>query len=180
LDIKSDFYDNNKQINVRTNEALNNSVIDIELETILDTVLQAESSTTYPQIIENTECQINMTVLQKSVDSTANDSFNTSILQKFSEHSNINISDINITDTISNSTIMNDKIPAKNTSISTSFYGDTELDMTLTDFSDLNEVKSSIVNNNTELYCNNHQVAHVLQNTDIYTFIYYILIHFFF
>jgi len=87
LDTKSDFYDNDKQTNVRTNETLNSSVVDTELETILDTVLQAESSITYPQIIENTECQINMTVLQKSMDSTANDSSNTSILQKSSEHS---------------------------------------------------------------------------------------------
>jgi len=85
-------------------------------------------------------------------------------------NSNINISDINVTDTISNSnsTTMNDKIPTKNKSISTFSYGDTELDMTLTD---LNEVKSSIVNNNSELYCNNHQIAHVLQNTSIYIYI---------
>jgi len=112
-----------------------------------------------------------MNVLQKSMDSTADDSFNTSILQKSSEHSNINISDINITDTISNSTTMNDKILAKNKSIFTFFYENTELDTTFTDFSDLNEVKFSIMNNNSKLYCNNHQVAHVLQNTGKYIYI---------
>lgn len=168
LDIKSDFCYSDKQTNVITNETLKSSVSD-----------EVESSRKFPRIIENKKCKVNMTVLQKSVASTADDSFNTSILQESLQFSDTNISDINIsdinifdinvTDTVNNIREMNDKIPTENKFISAAVYRDSELDTTSVTLSDLNEVKSLIVNNG-ELYCNNPQVANVSKNTGIYIY----------
>lgn len=162
LDVESDFQFNDKfQTNVITNENLKSSALEIK------------SSKKYPQIIENKECKINMTILPKSMDSTADSSLNISISEKSLEFSDINTSDINISDInvidINNSKEMNYKILAENKSMSTSVYRDTELDTALVTLHGLNEVKSSTVNDNGELNYNNSQVANVSQNTGIYT-----------
>ncbi|XP_067210123.1 uncharacterized protein [Linepithema humile] len=165
LDVESDFYYNDKfQADITTNKNLKSSVLD-----------QTKSSRNYPRIIENKKCKINMLVLPKSMDSTADSSFNTSILEKSLELSDINISDINISDInifdtnvtdTNNSKKTNHEILAQNKSMFTSVYGETDLDTTLITLCGLNEVKSSIVNNNGELCYNNPQVANVSLNTD--------------
>lgn len=170
LDVESDFYYNDKfQADITTNKNLKSSVLD-----------QTKSSRNYPRIIENKKCKINMLVLPKSMDSTADSSFNTSILEKSLELSDINISDINISDInifdtnvtdTNNSKKTNHEILAQNKSMFTSVYGETDLDTTLITLCGLNEVKSSIVNNNGELCYNNPQVANVSLNTGIYTYI---------
>jgi len=156
LDTESDFSYNNSQT-VISNKNLKISELD-----------QTESSRK-PRIIENKKCKINMNILPKCMTPAIADiSFNTSILEEFSELSDINISDIhisdiNITDTNNNKEMINE-IQTETESISTAVYGDTELDTTLVTLCDLNEVKSSIAKNNCELYYNS-QIANVSQNT---------------
>lgn len=164
LDVESDFHYNNElQTNAITNENLKSYVLD-----------ETKFSRNYPRIIEDKKCKINMTILPKSMDSTADSLPNISILEKALELSNINVTDTNNSTNFSTSLIINNskemihKILAENKSVSTSVCGNTELDSTLVTFCDLNEVNNfSTVNNNGESYYNNPQIANISQNTGI-------------
>ncbi|XP_029170335.1 uncharacterized protein LOC114940025 isoform X2 [Nylanderia fulva] len=79
LDVKSDFHNDKLQSNVITNENLQSHTLD-----------KTKSSKNYPRIIEDKKCKINMTILSKSSDTTANSSCNTSIL------GNLELSDVNL------------------------------------------------------------------------------------
>lgn len=165
LDMESDFHYNDEfQTNVISNENLESYVLD---KTI--------SFRNYPRIIENKKCKINMTVLPKNMDSTADSSFNISILEKSLESFDINKTDTNNSTNFTTSLINNNskemihEILAENKSVSTPVCGNIELDSTLVTFCDLNKVNnSSIVNNNNELYYNNPQIANVSQNIGMY------------
>lgn len=84
MNVELDFNHNDKlQTNVIINEIVENSLLD-----------KTTVSRNYPRIIKNEKCNINITILPKSTDLTAHDSFDTSILDKSLELSDISIFDI--------------------------------------------------------------------------------------
>ncbi|XP_029156063.1 probable cyclin-dependent serine/threonine-protein kinase DDB_G0292550 [Nylanderia fulva] len=174
LDVKSDFHNDKLQSNVITNENLQSHTLD-----------KTKSSKTYPRIIEDKKCKINMTILSKSSDTTANSSCNTSILGNL-ELSDVNLSDVNVSDmngidinnfencgtnlNNNNGEEMIHEVLAENKSTFTSITENTELDSTIVPFCDLNGVKNSSINNDinnndNKLYCSNSQIENVSQNT---------------
>lgn len=164
LDVESDSrYNNELQTNAITNENCRNYVGETE-----------PSRNSTPRIIENKECEINMIVLPKSIDSTADSNFDISVLKKSLEFSDINVTDannsINFSTSLSNNSIeeMIHEILTEDKAISTSVCESIELDTPVT-FCDLNEVNNSIVNNNGKLYYSSSQVANVSQNIGINT-----------